>query len=133
LAGRLRAWLLLALFLSAGTSLPSADALLHHVHPDPLASKLDPNDIAPAGYTLANVGAGVALATGPRLVHVDVTLRNAFDKQYQSFLSRYKFASDPVVLHPAGASRSGSAPTSDVDEASDSRVRGLRVTAGPGR
>jgi len=36
-AGRLRAWLLLALFLSAGTSLPSADALLHHLHPDPLA------------------------------------------------------------------------------------------------
>jgi hypothetical protein len=63
-------------------------------------TKLDPNDVAPAGYTLANVGAGVALATGPRLVHVDVTLRNAFDKQYQSFLSRYKFASDPAVLDP---------------------------------
>jgi hypothetical protein len=31
---------------------------------------------------------------------VDVTLRNAFNKQYQSFLSRYKFASDPVVLDP---------------------------------
>ena len=64
-------------------------------------TKLDPNDIAPAGYTIANVGAGVALATGPRTIHVDVTLRNAtFDKQYQNFLSRYKLATDPVVLDP---------------------------------
>jgi outer membrane receptor protein involved in Fe transport len=46
------------------------------------------------------VGAGVALAAGPQVVHLDVTLRNAFDKKYQSFLSRYKFASDPVVLDP---------------------------------
>ncbi|MGH7513064.1 MAG: hypothetical protein ACREOQ_09090 [Gemmatimonadales bacterium] len=29
-----------------------------------------------------------------------MTLRNAFDKKYQSFLSRYKFASDPIVLDP---------------------------------
>jgi iron complex outermembrane receptor protein len=63
-------------------------------------TRLDPNDVAPAGYTLANVGAGVALATGPRMVHVDVSLRNAFDKKYQSFLSRYKFAADPLVLDP---------------------------------
>ena len=63
-------------------------------------TKLDPNDIAPAGYTIANVGAGVALATGARTVHVDVTLRNAFDKEYQNFLSRYKLATDPVVLDP---------------------------------
>jgi iron complex outermembrane receptor protein len=63
-------------------------------------TKLDPNDIAPAGYTIANVGAGVALATGARTVHVDVTLRNAFNKEYQNFLSRYKFATDPLVLDP---------------------------------
>jgi hypothetical protein len=61
-------------------------------------TRLDPNDFGPAGYTLANVGAGVALATGPRTVHLDVALRNAFNKEYQNFLSRYKFASDPVVL-----------------------------------
>jgi hypothetical protein len=29
-----------------------------------------------------------------------VTLRNAFDTKYQSFLSRYKFASNPTVLDP---------------------------------
>jgi iron complex outermembrane receptor protein len=63
-------------------------------------TELDPNDISPAGYTLANVGAGVALAAGSQVVHLDVTLRNAFDKQYQSFLSRYKFNADPVVLDP---------------------------------
>jgi iron complex outermembrane receptor protein len=63
-------------------------------------TKLDPDDVAPEGYTLANVGAGVALATGPRVVHLDVSLRNAFNKEYQSFLSRYKFAADPVVLDP---------------------------------
>jgi iron complex outermembrane recepter protein len=63
-------------------------------------SKLDPDDISPAGYTLVNMGAGVALAAGPQLVHLDMTLRNAFDQKYQSFLSRYKFASDPVVLDP---------------------------------
>ena len=63
-------------------------------------TKLDPDDIAPAGYTLANAGAGVGLATGPRVINIDVTLRNAFDKNYQSFLSRYKFATDPIVLDP---------------------------------
>jgi len=61
---------------------------------------LDPSDIAPAGYTLMNAGAGVGLAAGPRVINVDVTLRNAFDKSYQSFLSRYKFATDPMVLDP---------------------------------
>ncbi|MGN6392786.1 MAG: hypothetical protein ACTHM9_11130 [Gemmatimonadales bacterium] len=39
---RLRAWLLLALFLSAGTSLPSADALLNHRHPEPFRVHFDP-------------------------------------------------------------------------------------------
>jgi iron complex outermembrane receptor protein len=63
-------------------------------------TELDPDDIAPAGYTLVNAGAGVGLATGGRVVTVDVTLRNAFDTQYQSFLSRYKFATDPAVLDP---------------------------------
>jgi len=63
-------------------------------------TRLDPNDVAPAGYTLANAGAGVRLATGSRGITVDVTVRNVFDKEYQSFLSRYKFATNPVVLDP---------------------------------
>jgi hypothetical protein len=63
-------------------------------------TKLDPNDVAPAGYTVVNVGAGVGVATGPRVLQLDVTLRNAFDKDSQNFLSRYKFATDPIVLDP---------------------------------
>jgi iron complex outermembrane recepter protein len=63
-------------------------------------TRLDPDDVAPAGYTLANVGAGVGLATGPRIINIDVTLRNAFDTEVRSFLSRYKFATDPIVLDP---------------------------------
>jgi hypothetical protein len=42
----------------------------------------------------------VGLATGPRVIQLDVTLRNPFDKEYQNFLSRYKFATDPIVLDP---------------------------------
>ena len=63
-------------------------------------TKLDPDDFAPAGYTLANAGAGVGLTAGARVVNIDVTLRNVFDKEYQNFLSRYKFATDPIVLDP---------------------------------
>jgi hypothetical protein len=37
---RVRAWLLLALFLGAGTTLPSVDALLHHLHPDRFAGRV---------------------------------------------------------------------------------------------
>src|SRR5437773_2003487 len=48
---RARAWLLLALFLGAGTSLPSADALLHHLHPDPFAGRVH---VEPAGGCAAH-------------------------------------------------------------------------------
>jgi iron complex outermembrane receptor protein len=57
---------------------------------------LDPEDFAPAGYTLANIGAGAKLPIGNRTIGVDVQLRNVFDKAYASFLSRYKtYALDP--------------------------------------
>jgi hypothetical protein len=45
-AARVRAWLLLALFLSAGTSLPSVDALLFHLHPDQVSGRVH---VEPAG------------------------------------------------------------------------------------
>jgi hypothetical protein len=48
---RLRALLLLALFLSAGTSLPSLDALFFHLHPDPAAGRIH---IEPAGGCTAH-------------------------------------------------------------------------------
>ncbi|MEP6688486.1 MAG: hypothetical protein ABJC36_09075, partial [Gemmatimonadales bacterium] len=53
-------------------------------------TKLDPEDFAPNGYTLVNLGAGISLPMGARSLGVDLQLRNAFDKQYASFLSRYK-------------------------------------------
>jgi hypothetical protein len=46
MAARVRAWLLLALFLCAGTSLPSLDALLYHQRADPMAGRVH---VEPAG------------------------------------------------------------------------------------
>ena len=51
MSARLRAWLLFALFLGAGTSLPSADALLHHWHPDPFAGRVH---VEPVGGCVAH-------------------------------------------------------------------------------
>jgi hypothetical protein len=50
---RTRAWLLLILFLGAGTSLPSPDALLFHWRVDPLAGQVH---IEPAGGCTAHGG-----------------------------------------------------------------------------
>lgn len=59
-------------------------------------ANLDPEDFAPEGYTLVNLGAGASLPVGSRRFGMDLQLRNAFDKQYASFLSRYKtYAFDP--------------------------------------
>jgi iron complex outermembrane receptor protein len=59
-------------------------------------TNLDPEDFAPDGYTLMNLGAGVAIPMGERTVALDVQLRNALDKEYANFLSRYKtYALDP--------------------------------------
>jgi iron complex outermembrane receptor protein len=57
---------------------------------------LDPEDFAPEGYTLGHLGAGVVVPMGERSLALDFQLRNAFDKEYASFLSRYKtYALDP--------------------------------------
>ena len=48
---RARAWLLLTLFLGAGTSLPSPDALLFHWRVDPLAGRVH---VEPAGGCTAH-------------------------------------------------------------------------------
>ncbi len=53
-------------------------------------TNLDPEEFAPAGYTLANLGGGFGLPVGSREVDFDIQLRNAFNKEYASFLSRYK-------------------------------------------
>ncbi|MDQ2673554.1 MAG: TonB-dependent receptor, partial [Chloroflexota bacterium] len=43
---------------------------------------LDPEDFAPDGYTLVNLGAGVVLPMGRRTFAVDFQLRNALDEEY---------------------------------------------------
>jgi iron complex outermembrane receptor protein len=59
-------------------------------------TSLDPEDFAPPGYTLADIGGGFAMTVGSRSVAVDLQLRNAFNQLYSSFLSRYKtYAPDP--------------------------------------
>jgi len=75
LTRRLRACLLLALFLSAGTSLPSADALLNHRHPEPFRVHFDPAggcsghaDHCTLGRTPAGSGAVAPVLLKPRLI-----------------------------------------------------------------
>jgi iron complex outermembrane receptor protein len=59
-------------------------------------SRVDPEDFAPEGYTLAHLGGGFALPLGSRTVSFDLQVRNVFDKEYAGFLSRYKtYALDP--------------------------------------
>jgi iron complex outermembrane receptor protein len=59
-------------------------------------TRVDAEDFAPPGYTLVNFGAGFAIPAGQRQVAFDFQVRNAFDKEYASFLSRYKtYALDP--------------------------------------
>jgi iron complex outermembrane receptor protein len=53
-------------------------------------TSLDPQDFAPAGYTLAHIGGGFGIPVGARTIGVDVQVRNLFDTAYTSFLSRYK-------------------------------------------
>lgn len=65
-------------------------------------TRLDPRDVAPAGYTLWQLGGGGTLLVGARVLVVDLAVRNVFDTRYRSFMSRYKeFADGPgraVVL-----------------------------------
>ncbi len=58
--------------------------------------RLDPGDVAPPGFALWHLSAGVAMATRSGPVHVDLVVRNLADVRYRPFLSRYKeFADAP--------------------------------------
>jgi len=65
-------------------------------------TRLNPLDIPTGGHTLLNLSAGIVRPLFGRVCHVDITVRNATNVSYRSFLSRYKeFALDPgrnVVL-----------------------------------
>jgi iron complex outermembrane receptor protein len=59
-------------------------------------TRVDPDDFAPEGYTLANLSGGFTVPLGEKRIALDLQLRNVFDKSYASFLSRYKtYALDP--------------------------------------
>jgi iron complex outermembrane recepter protein len=57
-------------------------------------TRVDPRDVAPPGYALWHLGAGGTVLVGARVLIVDVSVRNAFDQRYRSFMSRYKEFAD---------------------------------------
>ena len=65
-------------------------------------TRIDPRDVAPPGYTITSLGAGFTRLVPRGPVTVDLSVRNAFNVRYRSFMSRYKqFADGPgraVVL-----------------------------------
>ena len=59
-------------------------------------SHLGQFDTPTDGYALLNVGAGVGRQIGGREFYLDLRVRNATNKRYNDFLSRYKtFAYEP--------------------------------------
>jgi len=58
--------------------------------------RLNPLDIPTAGYALLHIGGGADVRLFGRAMRLDLSLRNALNQRYRSFLSRYKeFAFDP--------------------------------------
>ena len=53
-------------------------------------SRIDPRDVAPPGYTIVNLGAGFGYLIPRGVLSLDLSLRNALDMSYRSFMSRYK-------------------------------------------
>jgi len=59
-------------------------------------TRLNPLDIPTAGYTLLHLSGGFERPLLGRMARVDLSIRNATNVSYRSFLSRYKeFALDP--------------------------------------
>jgi outer membrane receptor protein involved in Fe transport len=73
-----------------GASLVSRPWVLVGGETNPKQDRLDPSDVSPEGYSLFNAGVGADLRVGDRPIGIEVSLRNVFDKEYASFLSRYK-------------------------------------------
>ena len=61
-----------------------------HVETNMRQARIDPRDVAPPGYTIAALGTGVGYLVPRGVLTVDVSLRNALDTSYRSFMSRYK-------------------------------------------
>jgi len=58
--------------------------------------RLNPLDVPTPGYALLHLGGGADVRLFGRPMRLDISLRNALNQRYRSFLSRYKeFAFDP--------------------------------------
>jgi len=53
-------------------------------------TRTDPRDFAPPGYSVTSLGAGVGRMMPRGVLTVDLSVKNLFDTQYRSFMSRYK-------------------------------------------
>src|SRR5438876_8738227 len=72
------------------------DRLSVHVDAYARPNRVNPLDIPTAGYALLHLGGGADVRLFGRAMRLDVSLRNALNQRYKSFLSRYKeFALDP--------------------------------------
>lgn len=61
-------------------------------------TRLDPEDFATEGYTLINVDTEIERMVSGRAVRIDLDVRNATNRTYRDFLSRYKrFAPNPGI------------------------------------
>jgi outer membrane receptor protein involved in Fe transport len=59
-------------------------------------TRLNPLDVPTPGYALLHLGGGTEVRVFGRSMRLDISLRNALNQRYRSFLSRYKeFAFDP--------------------------------------
>jgi iron complex outermembrane recepter protein len=78
----------------AGVSLRDRFGVEVEGHAKP--TRLNPLDVPTDGYMLLNLWGGGDVRLLGRAVRLDVSIRNALDTRYRSFLSRYKgFADDP--------------------------------------
>jgi len=77
-------------YLSAGGETNAKQGRLDPAEAEFFSEAFDGAGFQSQGYTLVNFGAGFGLQTGRNTVHLDLTLRNAFNKAYADFLSRIK-------------------------------------------
>jgi iron complex outermembrane receptor protein len=53
-------------------------------------TRLDPRDVGPPGYTVTSLSTGFTRLTARGAATIDLSVRNALDVHYRSFMSRYK-------------------------------------------
>jgi|CXWL01.1.fsa_nt_gi outer membrane receptor protein involved in Fe transport len=76
-----------------GSAAPYLEVGLEH---NTRQTRLDPEDTAPAAYTLTSASAGTKLTLGNQTLRLDLQVRNLFDVAYRAFLSRYKTYADDM-------------------------------------